>query len=115
MFDIWMDDIDLTMVVLIFSMIVLLPVQLLLCFKVKRKTIRLLPVVFLFITTIILTVKADAANGWTGLGYIVLAFFTGFMLLICGMGWGIWAITRLVKRIKGKKVEYKENKKHERI
>ena len=45
MFDIWMGDIELTTFVLIFSIIVLLPVQLLLCFKVKNKVICLLPVV----------------------------------------------------------------------
>ena len=100
MFDIWMGDIELTTVVLIFSIVVLLPAQLLLCFKVKSKVIRLLPVGFLSIPTIIFTVMSAVTTGWAGLGYIVLALLTGFMLLICSMGWGIWAITRFVKRIK---------------
>lgn len=101
MFDVWTGDIELTAFVLIFSTVVLLPVQLLLCFKVKSKAIRLLPVAVLAILTIILIGISVTLTGWDGLGYIFLAIFTGFMLLMCGMGWGIWAIARLVKRTKG--------------
>ena len=44
MFDIWIGDVELTRCALIFSLVVLLPLQLLLCFKVKQKGIRLIPV-----------------------------------------------------------------------
>lgn len=98
MFDIWMGDIELTTFVLIFSIVVLLPVQLFLCFKVKSKAIRLLPVIVLSILTIIFVVISVANTGWDGLGYIFLGIFTGFMLLMCGIGWGIWAITKRVKK-----------------
>ena len=101
MFDVWMGDIELTTAVLIFSIVVLLPIQLLLCFKVKSRVIRLLPVILLSIPTIIFTVMSVAITGWDGLGYIFLAIFTGFMLLMCGVGWGIWAISKLIKKKKG--------------
>ena len=101
MFDVWMGDIELTTAVLIFSVVVLLPIQLLLCFKVKSKAIRLLPVILLSIPTIIFVMMSVAITGWDGLGYIFLAIFTGFMLLMCGVGWGIWAINKLVKKKKG--------------
>ena len=100
MFDVWMGDIELTTAVLIFSIVVLLPIQLLLCFKVKSRAIRLLPVILLSIPTIIFTVMSVAITGWDGLGYIFLAIFTGFMLLLCGVGWGIWAISKLIKKKK---------------
>ena len=100
MFDVWMGDIELTTAVLIFSIVVLLPIQLLLCFKVKSRAIRLLPVILLSIPTIIFTVMSVAITGWDGLGYIFLAIFTGFMLLMCGVGWGIWAISKLSKKKK---------------
>lgn len=100
MFDVWMGDIELTTAVLIFSIVVLLPIQLLLCFKVKSRAIRLLPVILLSIPTIIFTVMSVAITGWDGLGYIFLAIFTGFMLLMCGVGWGIWAISKLIKKKK---------------
>ena len=101
MFDVWMGDIELTTAVLIFSIVVLLPNQLFLCFKVKSRAIRLLPVILLSIPTIIFTVMSVAITGWDGLGYIFLAIFTGFMLLMCGVGWGIWAISKLIKKKKG--------------
>ena len=101
MFDVWMGDIELTTAVLIFSVVVLLPIQLLLCFKVKSKAIRLLPVILLSIPTIIFVMMSVAITGWDGLGYIFLAIFTGFMLLMCGVGWGIWAINKLVKKKTG--------------
>ena len=100
MFDVWMGDIELTTAVLIFSIVVLLPIQLLLCFKVKSRAIRLLPVILLSIPTIIFTVMSVAITGWDGLGYIFLAIFAGFMLLMCGVGWGIWAISKLIKKKK---------------
>ncbi len=98
MFDVWMGDIELTTLVLIFSVIVLLPVQLLLCFKVKRKAIRMLPVIILSVPTIIFIVMSVVIPGWDGLGYIFLAIFSGFMLFMCGIGWGIWAITKAVRK-----------------
>ena len=97
MFDVWMGDIELTRFVLIFSMAVLFPVQLLLCCKVRSKLIRLLPVIVLSVPTAFFTLMSVAATGWDRLGYTFLAIFAGFMLLMCGIGWGVWAITRLVK------------------
>ena len=90
MFDIWLGDTELTTFVLVFSIVILLPVQLLLCFRVKRTVLRLLPSILLSVATLFFIVRAIAATGWDGLGYIFLAVFTGFMLLMCGFGWGIW-------------------------
>lgn len=101
MFDVWMGDVELTTFVLIFSIVVLLPVQLLLCFKVKSKAIRLLPVILLSIPTLFFIVMAIIATAWDNLVYIFLAIFAGFMLLMCGIGWSIWAITKLIRKKKG--------------
>ena len=98
MFDVWMGDIEITTVALIFSVVVLLPIQLLLCFKGKSRAIRLLPVILLSMLSIIFVMMSVALSGWDGLGYIFLAIFTGFMLLMCGIGWGIWAITKLIRK-----------------
>lgn len=101
MFDIWWGDIELTTLVLIISVVFLFPLQLYLCFKVRSRAIRLLPVVLLFVPTVILAFMGNYVNGWDRLGYQILAAFSGFMLLICGAAWGIWAI-----------VEYRRNKKN---
>lgn len=100
MFDVWFGDVELTTLVLVFSVFVLLPIQLLLCFKVRSKIVRLLPVIALSALSICFLVMAALSSGWTSLGYVFFAVFTGWMLLVCGIGWAIWAI---IKRIKGKR------------
>ena len=99
-FDIWIDDIELIRVVLVLSAVIFLLIQLLLCFKVKNKVIRLLPVFLLSIFTIFFVAMAATATDWENLGYIFPAVFIGIMWLICGMAWGIWAIIKLIKKKK---------------
>ena len=100
MFDVWIGDMELIKVVLVLSVGVLLLIQLLLCFKVKNKNIRLLPVILLSIVTIFFVAMASTATDWENLGYIFPAIFIGFMWIACGMVWGIWAIIKLVKKKK---------------
>ncbi len=98
MFDIWIGDIELTTFTLIFSVVVLLPLQLLLCFKVKSKVIRLLPIIVLSIPTLCFLVLSVILKGWDGIGCLMLAVLTGFMMFMCGIGWGIYGVTKFVKR-----------------
>lgn len=98
MFDVWMGNIELTTAVLILSTVILFPVQLLLCFKVKSKVIRLLPVILLSVLTLIFIGMAITIPGWDGLGYVFLAIFTGFMMFMCGIAWSIWAIAKFIKK-----------------
>lgn len=92
-------DIDIrTDIFLLISAAVLLTVQLLLCFKVKLKLFRLAPVCLLGVLTLVLTVFTFAADGWDALGFLLLALCAAFLLMICGIGWGIWWFVRYVKR-----------------
>ena len=100
MFDVWAGDIELTVTVLIFSVVVFLPVQLLLCFKVKSRIIRLLPVIVLAVLTVFFVVKSVTNTDWEAFGNIFLAVYSGLMLLVCGVGWGIWAVSKVAKRAK---------------
>ncbi len=98
MFDVWLGDIELTTFTLIFSAAVLLPIQLLLCFKIKSKVIRLLPVMLLSIPTVCFMLMSVTMKGWESLGYLFLSIFAAFMLLMCGIGWGIWGIATWSRR-----------------
>lgn len=100
MFDVWYGDIETTTLALVLSVFVLLPIQILLCFKVRSKAVRLLPVIALSILTMGFLLIAVVSTGWDGLGYIFLAIFSGIMLLACVIGWAIWAI---IKRIRQKR------------
>ena len=100
MFDIWIGDMNLTVLILIISVVVVLPVQLLLCFKVKSLTLRFLPI-FIFTALAVLSfVMYTMSNGWDGLIYTFFAIYVVFLIFMCGIGWGIWAIARLLKKKK---------------
>lgn len=98
MFDVWYGDVEITTLVLVLSILVLLPIQILICFKVRSKTIRLLPVIALSVLTVCFLLMAVVSSGWGTLGYFFFAIFTGFMLLVCGIGWAIWAIIKRVRQ-----------------
>ena len=98
MFDAWTGDIELTNLVLWFSILIFLPIQLLLCFKAKRRVFRLLPVTLLCAATLFFVAQAAASTGWDSLGYALFGIFTGLMLLMCGIGWGIWAAANFLKK-----------------
>ena len=94
MLDVWIGDINIAPFIWIFTLIVVLPVQLALCFKVKSKLVRLLPVIILSTLTIIAAIAAATSIDWDAIFYLVSAAYLAIMLLVCGIGWGIWAIVR---------------------
>ena len=98
MFDVWLGDIKLTELILIFSVVVLLPLQILLCFKVKNKFIRFFPLTICSVLTAIFTVMLITSTGWDSLGYLFLVILSGFMLFMCIVGCGIWAIIKFIKK-----------------
>ena len=98
MFDVWLGGTELTTAGLIVSIVALLPIQLFLCFRVRSRTIRMLPAVALALTALVFCCKAITSTDWDSLGYILLAIFAGLMLFMCGVGWGIWAIAGIIKK-----------------
>lgn len=86
--------IDLSTVIVWVSAVITLCLQLWLCRKAKRLFIKLLPAVLLTIATIVLFVCAEHADAWDALGYAFFALLSFGLLLICGAGWGLWAIIR---------------------
>ena len=107
MFNILIGNIDPSTIFFILSAAVLLPVQILLCFKVKNIFVRLLPVIIFSLPTIVFLVIGLSVTGWDALGYILLAILAGYMALACICGWIIWAIAKLIKKIKSLKKQVK--------
>ena len=97
MFDVWLGEMELTTLTLLLSVFLLLPLQLLLCFKIRSRILRLLPVILCSLLVGIFLLLALCTPGWDGLGYIFLALFAGFMLTACGISWLIWAIINKIK------------------
>lgn len=97
MFDVWFGEIELTTLVLILTLFVLLPVQIYLCFRVRNLFARLLPVILLSGLILIYITMGMSDSGWDTVGYTLLAILTGFMLLACGIVWGVWAVMRFYR------------------
>ena len=98
MFDVWCGDINFTTLILMVSIVIILPVQLLLCFTVKSRAIRLLPIIILSVLIGIFVIMAITINDLRAVGYVLLAVYAGFMTFACGIGWGIWAIAKKIKK-----------------
>ena len=84
-------EIDFPTIVVFVSAIATLILQLLLCFKVKKILIKLLPIALLIITTIVFSICSASINGWDGLGYLFFAMLSVGLIFVCGIGWVIWA------------------------
>ena len=98
--DVWIGNIEFTTFIAICSVFIVLPVQLLLCFKVKNTFIRLLPSILLAITTIFLFCLMYSAEEWDAIGYALLGVFSGVMLIVVGIAWCIWAVVRAINKRK---------------
>ncbi len=98
MFDIWLGDVEITGVIINISVVILLPVQLLLCFKVKSLAVRLTPVIVLSGSLALFIFLWLSTPDWGGLSYAFFAVFVGFMIFMCGIGWAVWAVAHCLKR-----------------
>ena len=82
------------------SILLVLAIQLLLCFKVKNLFFRLLPSFVLTASTIFLFIMMRITTDWGAIGYAILFVFSGVLLVFSGIAWGIWAIIKLIKKRK---------------
>lgn len=83
----------------IFWVILVLTIQSILCFKVKSRIVRLLPIIFciLYIIAFIIII-AITPPGWGRLGGILFIMQAVYTMAICGVAWGIWAITKYKRK-----------------
>lgn len=86
-------DINIAVFIILVSAVTLL-LQLLLCFKAKRKLIKLLPIAVLAVFAIAFYAYAVYVNGWNGLGYLFFALLSAGLIFVCGIAFGVWAIVR---------------------
>ena len=98
-------DIEISTVIAICSVLVVLPIQLLLCFKVKRISLKLVPLIILTLTTVFLFIMMRMAKDWDAIGYAILFVFSGVLALSSLLGWVIWGIVKLIKKIRRKAVD----------
>ena len=73
------------------TILLILPIQLLLCFYAKKIVVRLLPVCVLTISVLYCYVKM----------YELFAVMLEALIFLCGFAWGIWVIAKFVQKIRG--------------
>ena len=100
-------DIQSKVFVLIFAFAIFLPIQLLLCFKVKSFVIRLIPIFlsFAFILFFLILGSIVKENIWL---YYCYSAISGFMVFICFIGWPIWAAVDDIKTNRSNNNKYKK-------
>ncbi len=81
---------------LLISAAAICALQLSLCFKRTNMGVRLLPIGF-FITLIIVSGVMSFIHKGHAVEYIFLNYYLLYLILFCGLGWGIWAVMRYVK------------------
>ena len=87
-------EIDATTVFVLVISILVLILQLLLCYKAKKLFLKLIPIILLVISTIVFSVLSACIGGWDGIGLLFFALFSFGLLFVSGFGWVIWAIKR---------------------
>ena len=102
MFDVYIGGINLTLLIIVFSILLIFPCQLLLCFKVKSLFPKLIPSVVFAFCIALFCVLAYTAMDWSGLFYIVCAVYSGMLLLMCIIGWAVFGIMEFIKDHKTK-------------
>ena len=98
MFDLWVRDTEITVLIAASAVLIVLPLQLALCFRAKKLLFKLIPPVLLAVATFTFLVLMITAKDWSALVYLIFAVFSVALLIFSGIGWGIWGISRLVKR-----------------
>lgn len=94
MFDIRIGNINLGAVMLVVSTVAVLPAQLLLCFRVKSRRLRFMPVIIFSLAAAADIILYLTVSGWKRAVFAVCAMYIGSMLLACGAGWAVWAVIK---------------------
>lgn len=98
MLDIWAGEVNLTWVAVVIALLAVLPVQLLLCWRVKSLALRLAPLLLAACLAIAGLLLAAYSAGWSAVGYVVLALYGAGLMAVCAVGWGLWALLRRSRR-----------------
>lgn len=103
MFD--LRDVWLYLAMILPAALVVLPIQLLLCFRLKKLAVKLIPTVLLIVAFVVFVFLKLNSMDWDALAYGIAAVYIGVWLVIDLLAWIIWTIIYFVKMKKNKQVE----------
>lgn len=98
MFDAHIGEANLTVLVLVLSIVLVLPVQYWLCRYSRALFVRLLPALIFALGAAVCVALAYRTADWDALFYALFAAYCGLLLAASALGWLLWAIRRAWKR-----------------
>ena len=84
------------------AVLVVLPVQLVLCFRAKKLFVKLLPTAVLAAGMVTFYLMALTARSWVAFVYLIIAAFAGVWFIFGGIAWGIWSMIKWIKQKNGR-------------
>ncbi|MBE6037583.1 MAG: hypothetical protein E7218_00030 [Anaerofustis stercorihominis] len=99
MFDIWLDELNFTYLIIAVSVFVIFPVQLIICKKAKSIKVKLIPSAVFAVSGIFCVIMAEVVTGWDVLGYLIFAIYFAFLTAVCIVGMLVyWIYAKLKKQ-----------------
>lgn len=92
MFDAHIGEVNLTLLVIVLSVVLVLPVQYWLCRGERALFVRLLPAIVFALGGVVCVYLAYSTADWDALFYILFAIYCGFLLAASALGWLLWAV-----------------------
>lgn len=102
MFDAYIGEVNLTLLVIVLSVVLVLPVQYRLCRTERALFVRLLPAIVFALGGLVCLYLAYNTMDWDALFYVLFAIYCGFLLAASALGWALWAVLRLRARRKSR-------------
>lgn len=90
-------------VFVVISMIIVFALQLLVCFKSKSRTARLMPAALFLLASNAWLINPFDPRGYDTLGFVPTSLFMLFCAIACGLAWVVYQIVRLIVRHISKK------------
>ena len=98
MADLFARDTVIVLLIAAWAILIVTPIQLMLCFKAKKLFVKRLPLAIFAAITIIFYILAITARTWIAFIYLIIAAFSVVSLLFIGLAWIIWAFAKLFKK-----------------
>lgn len=90
-------------VFVVISMIIVFALQLLVCFKSKNRTARLMPAALFLLASNAWLINPFDPRGYDTLGFVPISFYMLFYAISCALAWVVYQIVRLIVRHVSKK------------
>lgn len=98
MYDLWVRDTEIVVLIALSAILMVLPLQLLLCWKAKKLFVKLLPTILLGSAMFAFYISGIASRDWSAMIYAILAIASAVLLFFSGIGWVVFAVVNFFRK-----------------